>query len=166
MSKAFTSEETPDLGPLGRSAPRLKPGEVRYVTPEGQAALSEKLVGLKGEREQQAQRPESERASLADLDQRIAVLEETLRVLTVLAPEATPEGRVGFGTWVTLEDENGAEVRWRIVGPDEADAREGRVSVESPVARALIGRSEGESVEVQRPGGAAEFTIVRVSRTA
>ena len=162
MSKAFTSEETPDAGPLARGAPRLQPGEVRYVTPEGHAELTARLAELRERRAEQAALPESQRASIADLDQRIAVIEETLRVLTVLAADATPEGRVGFGRWVTLEDESGVEATWRIVGPDEADARARKISVESPLARALLGRGVGEMVEVQRPGGTAEFTIVAV----
>jgi transcription elongation factor GreB len=148
MSKAFTSEETPDEGPLIRPVPRLAPGEVRYVTPEGQAELREKLARLRGAG-----------------DPRAAQVEATLAVLTVLGPDSAPGGRVAFGTWVTVRDEEGKRTTWRIVGPDEADPRQGRVSAHSPVGRALLGHRVGDSIEVDRPGGRLELEVVEVRRT-
>lgn len=166
MSKAFTSEETPDAAPLGRAPPRLEPGEVRYVTPEGFAELKQAAASAREELTRAASLPESERGGfVADLQQRVAVLDATLAALTVLGPEAAPAGRVAFGTWVSVEDEDGQRSTWRIVGPDEVDARRGFVSVHAPVARALLGREVGESVEVQRPGGTVELTILEVRRT-
>ena len=147
MSKAFTSEETPDAGPLIRPAPRLAPGEVRYVTPEGQAELREALARLRTAR-----------------DPRAAQVEQTLAVLTVLGPEGAPDGTVAFGTWVTVQDGEGTRTTWRIVGPDEADPRRGQVSAHSPVGRALLGREVGDSVEVERPGGRVELAVVEVRR--
>jgi transcription elongation factor GreA len=71
--------------------------------------------------------------------------------------------RVIFGATVTLEDsDSGDEVRYRIVGELEADLKRGRISVTSPIARALIGRSEGDSVTVQTPGGAREYEIQKL----
>jgi transcription elongation factor GreA len=68
--------------------------------------------------------------------------------------------RVIFGATVTLEDaESGDEVRYRIVGELEADLKQGKISVTSPIARALIGRSEGDTVTVQTPGRAREYEI-------
>jgi transcription elongation factor GreA len=68
--------------------------------------------------------------------------------------------RVVFGATVTLEDaESGDEVRYRIVGELEADLKQGKISVTSPIARALIGRSEGDTVTVQTPGRAREYEI-------
>jgi transcription elongation factor GreB len=148
MSKAFTSEETPDTGPLIRPAPRLAPGEVRYVTPEGHAGLREALDRLRAAR-----------------DPRAAQVEQTLAVLTVLGPEVAPEGVVAFGAWVTVRDQAGARSTWRIVGPDEADPRRGQVSAHSPVGRALLGCQAGDSVEVERPGGSAELEVIEVRRT-
>ena len=142
MSKAFTSEETPDTAPLVRPPPRLAPGEVRYVTPEGQAELRELLGRLR-----------------TAADPRAAQVEETLAVLTVLGPEATPDGQAGFGCYVTVEHEDGTRDTWRIVGPDEADPRRGRVSAHSPVGRALIGRLKGEEVEVVTPSGDRSYLI-------
>lgn len=166
MSKAFTSEEAPETAPASRSPPRLAPGEVRYATPEGFAALQAELSRLRAERAASSDvADEAERsARQADLDRRAALVEGTLAVLTVLGPEAAPEGTVGFGTWVTVADAAGDRQTWRIVGPDEADPRGGLVSASSPVARALLGREAGETVEVVRPGGTAELTILSVRR--
>jgi len=167
VSKAFTSEETPDLPPPVRPPPRLAPGEVRLVTPEGHAALRAELARLRGERSAAAGLPEPEpgrAARLAELDARAARLEGTLAVLTVGDPAAAPPGRAGFGSWVTVEDEAGARQTWRIVGPDESDPPRGRIAVDSPVARALLGCEAGDAVEVRRPAGAAAWTVVEVRR--
>lgn len=167
MSKAFTSEETPDEPAPVRPPPRLAPGEIRYVTPEGQAALRAELVRLAEARTAAAALPEAERAARrAELDRRTAVVEATLSTLTVLGPESAPEGRVGFGTWVTVEDGAGRRTTWRIVGPDEADPRRGLLSALSPVAGALLGLEAGDEVEVERPGGTAAYTVVAVRRAA
>lgn len=166
VSKAFTSEETPDLGPVVRPPPRLAPGEIRYVTPEGQASLREALARLRTERSAASALPDAERITrLAELDARVAVLDATLGALTVLSTDAAPEGQVAFGTWVTVEEEDGRRATWRIVGPDESDARRGLVSVEAPLSRALLGRRAGDVVELHRPGGAVELSIVEVRRT-
>ncbi len=166
MSKAFTSEETPDVGPISRAPPRLAPGEVRYVTPEGFAALGAELARLRSERTAAAGlASDAERAvRLQELDRRAALVEGTLAALTVCGPDSAPEGVAAFGTWVTVLDGAGARQTWRIVGPDEADPRRGLVSVQSPVARALLGRAEGDVVEVDRPGGRAELTLLAVRR--
>jgi len=153
VSKAFTSEETPDLGPLGRIPPRLAPGEVRYVTPEGQAALRAAVEAARADPGPAART-------------RATLLEATLATLTVLAADAAPAGEAAFGRWVTVEDDTGARTTWRLVGPDEADARRGLISVSAPVARALLGRRPGEWVEVERPGGAKGLTLVAVLDTA
>jgi transcription elongation factor GreB len=135
VSKAFTSEETPDTGPVIREPPRLAPGEVRWVTPEGQAALRAELARLRDAG-----------------DARAALVERTLGVLTVLGPESAPPGVVGFGTWVTVtvEDDEGAKTTWRIVGPDETSAREHRVSVHAPLAQALMGHVAGDARRARR----------------
>jgi transcription elongation factor GreB len=153
VSKAFTSEETPDPGPLGRKVQRLAPGEVRYVTPEGQATLRAA---------HQAARADPSPAGQA----RAALLEATLATLTVLSGDASPPEEAAFGRWVTVEDDVGVRTTWRLVGPDEADARRGLISVSAPVARALLGRRAGDRVEVERPGGGKRFAVVAVGDVA
>jgi transcription elongation factor GreB len=167
VSKAFTNEEIPDAPAPARAPPRLAPGEVRYVTPEGHAALRAELAALADARAALGATPAGAERSRADeLDRRAALLDATLRTLTVLGPDAAPEGRAGFGSWVTVENEAGARTTWRLVGPDEADARRGLVSVHAPVGRALLGHEVGDAVEIARPGGAVEVEVVDVRRTA
>ena len=72
------------------------------------------------------------------------------------------EGRCVFGATVDVEDEAGDASTWQIVGEDEADIKAGRISVSSPIARALIGKESGESVEVQTPGGVKRYEIMDV----
>lgn len=75
----------------------------------------------------------------------------------------TPTGKVIFGTTVHLLNvETDAEISYRIVGDDEADLKQGKISVSSPIARALVGKSEGDVVVVQAPGGTSEYEIDRV----
>ena len=157
MSKAFTSEEAPEPTSPSRDPPRLAPGEVRYVTPEGHAALRAELERIRaGEGPIHGE----ERA------RRLRCLERTLAILTVLGPERIPDGEVGFGSWVTVEEEGGERRAFRLVGPDEVDAPRGAVSAQGPLGQALLGRRVGETVEVTRPGGVREYTIVEVGRSA
>lgn len=142
-----------------REPPQLEPGEVRYVTPEGHAALRAELGRLL------AWAGDGGGTFAEERSRRTLLVERTLATLTVLGPERVPEGQVGFGTWVTVEGEDGACATWRLVGPDEADARKGSISALSPLGRALLGRTEGEVVEVELPGGVREFTIRGVCRT-
>ncbi|MDH5300085.1 MAG: transcription elongation factor GreA [Gammaproteobacteria bacterium] len=77
--------------------------------------------------------------------------------------EVNANGKVIFGATVVLSDEeNGGEVTYQIVGDDEANIKEGRISVNAPIARALIGREEGDFVSVQTPGGVREYEVVEV----
>ncbi len=74
----------------------------------------------------------------------------------------SPSGRVVFGATVHLIDGDGAEARYRIVGEDEADIKNGLLSVSSPMARALIGKEEGDSISVETPSGRREYEIAEV----
>ena len=99
------------------------------------------------------------------IEGRIAEIENKLAGAQVIDPSTVDgDGRVVFGATVEIEDaETGARRSWTIVGDDEADVRENKVSVSSPLARALIGKEEGDSVEVQAPGGVRHYEIVSVS---
>lgn len=88
----------------------------------------------------------------------------TAQIIDVAKAGAQANGRVIFGALVELMDEDsGEELTYQIVGEDEADIKSGLLSFASPIARALIGKSEGDSVEVQVPGGARHLEIVGVS---
>lgn len=158
MSKAFTNEDAVASTPDVRSRPWAGEGP-RYVTPEGRAALERDQERLLDERKRAAAGGTIGSAQLADLDAQLAALAQTLESLTVVEPDPAQAGRVFFGAWVTLEDEEGEIVRYRIVGPDEADAKAGLISAASPLGRALLGKEEGDTAVVERPRGPAEYTI-------
>jgi transcription elongation factor GreB len=150
VSKAFTSEESPDEAPLQRRPPRLAPGEVRYVTPEGLAALRGAVGAARA-----LHTPEG--------DARAALLEGTLAALSVQGPGSAPEDVVAFARWITVEDASGLRTTWRLVGPDEADARHGLLSAHAPLGRALLGQRVGDEVEVSLPGGTVSVRVLGVS---
>jgi len=94
---------------------------------------------------------------------RIRYLEDRLARAHVIDPKEISSDRVVFGATVDLIDlETGSEVTYQIVGVDEADVAEGKISITSPIARALIGKEEGEIVIVQAPGGEREYEIQRI----
>jgi len=95
---------------------------------------------------------------------RIADLEGKLGSAQIIDPSTLDaEGRVVFGATVALEDlESGQKVRYQIVGVDEADLKESKVSITSPIARAMIGRYAGDVVEVHAPSGVREYEILEV----
>jgi len=98
------------------------------------------------------------------IEGRIVELEFKLGSAQVIDPKTlNADGRVVFGTTVVLEDtNNGDVVTYQIVGDDEADIRHRKISISSPVARALIGKSSGDIAEVQAPGGVREYEVVEV----
>ena len=98
------------------------------------------------------------------IEGRIAEIEGKLSAAQIIDPaELDAGGRVVFGATVELEDEDsGAAVTYQIVGEDEADLKLGLVNISSPIARALIGKEEGDVAEVQAPGGTKRFEIVAV----
>jgi transcription elongation factor GreA len=98
------------------------------------------------------------------IEGRILEVEGKLSVAQVIDPAALDAGgKVVFGATVELEDENsGDAVQYQIVGEDEADLKQGLINVSSPIARALIGKEEGDTAEVQAPGGLRRYEIVAV----
>jgi transcription elongation factor GreA len=95
---------------------------------------------------------------------RIADIDGKLSNAQIIDPaELDAEGRVVFGSTVELEDQKTSDViRYQIVGDDEADIKAGRISISSPIARALIGKYAGDIAEVQAPGGVKEYEILDV----
>jgi len=98
------------------------------------------------------------------IEGRIKEIESKLAAAQIIDPSAlAADGKVVFGATVDLEDEDsGAKVTYQIVGDDEADLKLGLVSISSPIARALIGKEEGDVAEVQAPGGIKRWEIVDV----
>ena len=97
------------------------------------------------------------------IEARIADIESKLANAQVIDPKLVDaDGRCVFGATVDVEAASGEKATWQIVGEDEADIKEGRISVSSPIARGLIGKESGESVEVQTPGGIKRYEIIDV----
>ncbi|MBY0453404.1 MAG: transcription elongation factor GreA [Burkholderiaceae bacterium] len=99
------------------------------------------------------------------IEGRIQEVEGKLSAAQIIDPSSIDaEGRVVFGATVELEDEeSGDAVTYQIVGEDEADLKLGLINISSPIARALIGKEEGDTAEVQAPGGVRRYEVVGVS---
>ena len=99
------------------------------------------------------------------IEGRIQEIEGKLSVAQVIDPSGVDGGgKVVFGATVELEDEeSGDVVKYQIVGEDEADLKQGLINISSPIARALIGKEEGDTAEVQAPGGIRRYEVVAVS---
>ncbi|MFT3711527.1 MAG: GreA/GreB family elongation factor [Archangium sp.] len=155
MSKAFTSEETPDEVVLGRPVVHVARGKERPITLDGYRALVNEQEKLKATRLE-----EKDEAKRAQLDHRLAFLSATLENVKVVNVPP-PDGTVRFGSLVTLEWEDGKRQTLRLVGVDEAHGVEA-ISVESPLARVLMEQKEGDEVEVSRPRGVASAVLISV----
>ncbi len=154
-----------------------KPGS-KYITPEGKQRLTDEFEYLWREKRPEvtaalaaaaAEGDRSENAEyiyrkkqLREIDARIHHLKSRLEDIVVVSTRPDEECRVFFGAWVRLEDEEGIITQYRIVGPDEFDPAKNLISMDSPMARALMKKTEGDEVIVKRPKGDAVFTIVKV----
>ncbi len=149
-----------------------------YITPEGFRKLQQEFEHLWKTERPRVTHEVSEAAALGDrsenaeyiygkkrlreIDRRIRFLSKRLDALTVVREAPADPERVYFGAWVTLEDDDGEERTVRLVGADESDASEGRISIESPLGRALVGKREGDAFTFRRPAGPIEYTVVGV----
>jgi len=99
------------------------------------------------------------------IEGRIAEIESKLSTAEIIDPAAVAGGgKVIFGATVELEgQDDGKAIRYQIVGEDEADIKAGRISITSPIARALVGKSAGDVVDVAAPGGTRSYEVVKVS---
>jgi transcription elongation factor GreB len=154
-----------------------------YITAAGYKVLREELDHLwtverprivKGVADAAAEGDRSENAEyiygkkkLREIDKRIEYLSKRVDVLTVVT-EFPAEGtdKVFFGAYLELEDENGQLHRYRIVGADETDADKGFISIDSPVARALMGKRLNDEVTVVRPKGEVTFSVRSIRYSA
>jgi transcription elongation factor GreB len=150
----------------------------KFITPQGAARLKQELDHLwrvlrpqvtQAVQEAAAQGDRSENAEyiygkrqLREIDRRVRFLRQRLDGMVVVGAPPSDRSRVFFGAWVTLEDDDGAEVEYRIVGPDEFDAATGLISMDSPLGRALMGKRLDDEVKVELPGGAKTYVVVAV----
>jgi transcription elongation factor GreB len=164
MSRGFVKED--DLEHAGTDLPERPVSQhTNYVT----------LTGLK-QLEDSAKLLDKERANLVDdkdnetAKQRLAVIDRDLRYLSMrlqqavlVDPTKQDKNTVLFGATVKVEDEAGEVLQFHIVGEDEADIAQQKVSYVSPIAKALIGRKVGDSVRWQRPAGLLELEIIDIN---
>ncbi|HSR97072.1 MAG TPA: transcription elongation factor GreB [Kofleriaceae bacterium] len=158
------------------------PARSRYITPDGARKLRAELDQLwtqerprvtqevadaaaQGDRSENAEYIYGKRR-LREIDRRVRFLSKRLDEVTVVSEAPTDPGRVFFGAYVTVEDADGDRHRYRIVGGDESDVDKGWISIDSPVARACLGKREDDVVLVRAPRGEIEYTIVAVSYEA
>jgi len=99
---------------------------------------------------------------LGEIDRRVRYLSKRLDSVEIVDRVPGKQDSIYFGAWVTLEAESGVEVEYRIVGADETDAPRGFISVDSPMARGLLGRSVDDEVEVELPDSKQKFVVVGI----
>jgi transcription elongation factor GreB len=151
-----------------------RPGS-QFITPQGHARLRTELDELwrierprvtQAVSEAAAQGDRSENAEytygkkrLREIDRRVRFLRQRLDGMVIVDQPPSDPRRVFFGAWVTLEDEAGAETTHRIVGPDEFDLKPDYISMDAPLARALLGKRLDDEVAVPLPGGERRYVI-------
>lgn len=152
-----------------------------YVTVEGHARLSSELEALwptrrevvvalsaaaaEGDRSENAEYTYRKK-QLGEIDRRIRYLQRRLDELKVVDNKPADTNKVFFGAWVELEDDNGDVLRYRIVGPDEFDQQQEYISMDSPVAKALLGKSLDADVEVVTPQGKVHYIVIAIDYPA
>ncbi|MDP1828692.1 MAG: transcription elongation factor GreB [Archangium sp.] len=101
---------------------------------------------------------------LREIDRRLRFLDKRLEKLTVVEPGTHKDSsKIFFGATVSLEnEEDGSKVTYQLVGPDETDLKTGKISVDSPVGKALLGKKAGDVVTVNRPKGEVDFAVVAI----
>lgn len=162
VNKAFTKDDVSHDPVLIPPRAPLPEGVVNYVTPRGLSALRDELRRLEQARLEADALPDDERTrERAVFTGRIQELEQRIVSATLIDPSAQPHDRVRFGARVTLLGESG-ERRYEIVGVDEADARAGKLAFTAPLARALLGKTVGESATFRSPRGEEELEITRI----
>ncbi len=149
-----------------------------YITPAGYRRLLDELADLRtvqrprvvqevadaaaqGDRSENAEYLYGKR-KLREIDRRMRFLGKRIDAAVVVEPGQQRGPKVFFGATVTLEDEDGEELEWQLVGEDEIDGARRRISWRSPIGAALLGKKEGDEVRVRTPSGERSFAIVEV----
>ncbi len=152
---------------------------VAYITPEGAKRLRAEFDALwlverprvtqqvadaaaLGDRSENAEYIYGKKR-LREIDRRVRFLSKRLEQIRIVTEPPSDPQRVFFGAWVTLEDDEGATKRYRIVGADESDLTSGHISIDAPVAQALMGKREGDEVTIRVPRGDVAYTIAKVA---
>lgn len=166
---------------MSRYRPPQKPSS-RYITPEGYAALEKEHDYLWKDKRPKVTLAVSEAAALGDrsenaeyiygkkqlreIDRRVRFLRKRLETLKVVDTLPSNPDKIYFGAWVELEDEDGNLAKYRIVGPDEFDLSKGYLSMDAPLARALMGKEVDDEVALQTPEGEKLYFVLAVEYTS
>jgi transcription elongation factor GreB len=150
-----------------------------YITPEGHKVLSKELSYLWKVKRPQVTQAVADAAAMGDrsenaeyiygkkqlreIDSRMRFLQKRLNEVTVV--DRTPEdtSKVFFGAWVEIEDDDGNVHKYRIVGPDEINPEKKYISIDSPMAKALLGRADGDEIIVKRPNGTSAYVVTKIN---
>lgn len=163
---------------MGRYRPPTPPGS-KYITPEGAATLKEELDYLwrtkrpevtRAVAEAAAQGDRSENAEyiygkkqLGEIDRRVRHLRKRLEGIYIIDQIPDDTTKIFFGAWFQLENEDGRRQAFRLVGPDEFDQSEEYISMDSPLGKAVIGKSLHEDVFVAAPDGETRYSIIEIN---
>jgi len=137
--------------------------ELKYLWKEERPLITKSVseAAAQGDRSENAEYIYGKRR-LREIDRRVRFLVKRTEDLTIVYYDAQQEGKVFFGAWVTLVNEDDNEVTYRVVGPDEWDVKKGEISINSPMARALIGKIVDDEVVVQTPEGERVFDVIKI----
>ena len=163
MSRAFV-KELDDQGdnavPLRRQSPHIN-----YVTPRGLGQLEDKVRDLAEARQALVGMEDlSSQQTLRELERDLAYFNERVKRAVLVESQSQPLDRVHFGALVEAEDKEGERLNFMIVGEDEADAMQGRISWVSPLANALMNAQVGDMVSWKRPVGDKELEVLSIRR--
>ena len=162
---------------MGRYRAPQKPGS-KYITPEGEKTLKDELHFLwkvkrpevtQAVSEAAAQGDRSENAEyiygkkqLREIDSRVRFLRKRLEDMIVVNQVPDKPSHIYFGAWVTLEDNDGKESLFRLVGPDEFDLSKGYLSIDSPLGKALLKKQVDDEIELVTPNGLVFYSISKI----
>ncbi|WP_333606969.1 transcription elongation factor GreB [Arsukibacterium sp.] len=140
--------------------------ELNYLWREYRPEITQKVAWAAslGDRSENADYKENKRL-LRQIDSKIRFLRKRLEVLKIVDYSPQQEGRVFFGAWVQIEDDEGASLKFRIVGPDEIYGRNDYISIDSPMARALLKKQVDDEISVQTPSGLKTWWLLAVNYT-
>lgn len=163
---------------MSRYRPPQAPS-AKYITAEGERALKAELHQLWKVERPQVTQSVSEAAALGDrsenaeyiygkkrlreIDRRVRYLSKRLEEMTVVSEPPTNQSKIYFGAHITLEDQDGKAHEYRIVGPDELDPSRGHISIDGPLARALLGKEVDSEIEIESPQGPRVYYVLAIS---
>ncbi|MGE0116107.1 MAG: transcription elongation factor GreB [Steroidobacteraceae bacterium] len=132
----------------------------RIKRPQVTQAVSE--AAAQGDRSENAEYIYGKK-QLREIDSRVRFLRQRLDGMVIVKQKPSDSARIYFGAWITLEDEDGKELQYRIVGPDEFDATQRLISMDSPLAKALFKKAVDDEVTIEVPGGRRTYVVAAVS---